>query len=181
MKQILWTTLITIALAGCSSSTEAPSTPNTQGTQGGGDSALAEETATVDSGAAGTASDAASAGKFTATLAIPATFSGETTKLVVAAFSKLPVAGPPDGGILMQVATPKLTAGGTFAIEGDLAGITGNYYVLAVVYMKGGGNFSPKDGIDYDASTAKALSFDGKSGVDGGTLSLAIHHTGDGH
>jgi hypothetical protein len=176
MKRILWSTLITIALAGCSSSTEAPST------QGAGDSALAEDTAAIDSGAAeATVNDTASAAKFTATLAIPATFSGETTKLVVAAFSKLPVAGPPDGGILMQVDTPKLTAGGTFAVEGDVTGISGSYYILAVVYMKGGGNFSPKDGVDYDASTAKALEFDGKSGVDGGTLSLAIHHTGDGH
>jgi hypothetical protein len=175
MKQILWSTLITIALAGCSSSGDATTT------QGGADSALAQDTATVDTGTEAAVSDAVSEAKFTATLAIPAAFSGETTKLVVAAFSKLPVAGPPDGGILMQVATPELTAGGTFAVEGDVTGITGSYYVLAVVYMKGGGSFSPKDGVDYDASTAKALSFDGKSSVDGGTLSLAIHHTGDGH
>jgi hypothetical protein len=176
MKQLLWSTLITIVLAGCSSSTDASTT------QGPGDSALAEDTAAVDSGAKeATGSDAASAAKFTATLAIPATFSGETTKLVVAAFSKLPVAGPPDGGILMQVESPALTAGGTFAVEGDVTGISGDYFVLAVVYMKGGGSFSPKDGVDYDAATAKALAFDGKSAVDGGTMSLAIHHTGDGH
>lgn len=113
-------------------------------------------------------------------LSVPADFKGEATRLIVAAFSKLPVAGPPDGGILYQDNAPKITPGGTLVIAGDATGITGAYYVLAVLYVKGGGSFAPKDGVDYDAATSAPIAFDGKP-VDAGSLSLAVHRAGDGH
>lgn len=182
-KTFLCATLpFVLALAGCGSS-------DSSSTTGPADSAVTNDSAPLDTGSAAdtgspatdSAPETATAPKFTAKLAIPASFSGETSKLVVAAFSKLPVAGPPDGGILAQIDAPKLTAGGTFDLEGDITGIDGKYYVLVVVYMKGGGTFSPKDGVDYDTATSMALEFDGKKSLDAGTLTLALHHMGDGH
>jgi hypothetical protein len=119
--------------------------------------------------------------KLTGTIGVPASFAGKPAKLLVAAFSKLPVAGPPDGGILAQINAPTVGPNATVPLDIDISTMKGSYYVLAVLYVQGGGTFSPKAGVDYDVATSKAIAFDGKTPVDVGTLVLALHQTGDGH
>lgn len=50
-------------------------------------------------------------------------------------------------------------------------GPAGEYFVVVVLYMQGGGVFSPKAGVDYQAGTMAKVKFDGKA-VDLGTLDL---------
>lgn len=151
---------VVVALAGCGSD------------DGGSTTAAA-----TDSGA----DTAKAAAMLTGKLAIPADFKGEPVRVVLAAASALPLTGAPDGGILFEDKAPKITAGGTYEINADTSGLTGKYHVLAIVYVKGGGTFAPKADLDYDAATSAALSFDGKSAVDMGTLTMAVHKSGDGH
>lgn len=149
---------VVVALAGC-----------------GSDDGGSTTAATTDSGTA------KAAATLTGKLAIPADFKGEPVRVVLAAASALPLTGAPDGGILFEDKAPKLTAGGSYEIKADTSGLTGKFHVLAIVYVKGGGTFAPKADLDYDAATSAALSFDGKSAVDMGTLTMAVHKSGDGH
>jgi hypothetical protein len=107
------------------------------------------------------------------TLAVPASFSGSTRQLDVVVTPSLPIAGPPAGVLYQSTSAPVVTAGQPFAVQGDATGITGDYYVVAVLYMQGGGQFSPKAGTDYDAFASQKVHFDG-SAIDLGTMKLAL-------
>jgi hypothetical protein len=113
----------------------------------------------------------------TISISVPATFTGTATQLIVAAFDSFPVAGPP-AGVLYQAPNPTVTAGQTLMVTGDAGALTGDKYVLAVLYMQGGGTLSPKPGVDY-ASAGSKVTFTGKA-VTVGPLVLAKIPGGDG-
>jgi hypothetical protein len=115
-----------------------------------------------DSGAtsdAGTSHDAATSAS-TLSIKIPANFTGTTRQLSVVVEAQLPPAGPP-AGILYQANSPVLVAGQKLDVALDATGISGDYFVLVVLYMQGGGNFSPKSGVDYQVATTAKVHFDG--------------------
>ena len=91
----------------------------------------------------------------------PADLVGTPRQLVVAAFDSLPVAGPP-AALLYQANNPTIAAGQTVTVMGDAAGLSGDKYVLAVLYMQGGGSLSPKPGVDYVSAGTKTT-FTGKA------------------
>ena len=112
---------------------------------------------------------------------IPSDFTGEPSRVLIAAASKLPLAGPPDGGLLLQDNAPQITPGGTYEFKADASALKGKYFVLAILFVKGGGTFAPKAGVDYDVATANPLDFDGTTALDTGPLTLMLHQAGDGH
>ena len=156
---------IVVALAGCSSTTT--------GAPDGG--APAADLAT--SGGSG-GNSAADLGKATSTITIvvPSDFTGTPRQLLVAAFDQFPVTGPP-AGVLYQ-GTPTITAGATLHLAADASGVSGTKYVLAVLYMQGGGQFSPVPGVDY-ASAPATIDFGGQA-MDLGTLTLTLVPAADG-
>ncbi len=111
-------------------------------------------------------------GKATATVTVrvPADFTGTPRQLLVAAFDSFPVTGPP-AGILYQ-GMPALTAGQSLQLSGDATGLGGTEQVLAVLYVQGGGQFSPQPGVDY-TSAPEQVTFTGAA-IDLGTLTLAL-------
>jgi hypothetical protein len=66
-----------------------------------------------------------------------------------------------------------VTAGESLTINASASGLNGAYYVVAVLYMQGGGAFSPSAGIDYEAQTSGQMTFTG-SAIDLGTLALTL-------
>ena len=86
------------------------------------------------------------AGEVCITLQMPQTLAGQPTNLVVSMYKSLPPMGPPD---IMgtEIAAPAVTAGGLLDLK--LEGIveTGPYYVLAMLYMPGGGTWMPVPGM----------------------------------
>ena len=53
----------------------------------------------------------------------------------------------------------------------DDVGQTGEYHLVAVLYVEGGGRFQPKSGVDYMANSKKATLGQGKVEV---TLNLDL-------
>ena len=118
--------------------------------------------------------DAAPAAKATLKVKVPSTYTGNARQLVVVVEPSLPPMGPP-AGILLQENAPTVTAGATLHADGDPAGLSGDYYVLVVLFMQGGGTQAPKSGVDHLATSAAKVHFDGNA-VDLGELDLALAH-----
>ena len=59
------------------------------------------------------------------------------------------------------------------SVDGDPGGLSGDYYVLVVLFMPGGGTQAPKSGIDYVATSSTKIHFDGTS-IDLGQVDLAL-------
>jgi hypothetical protein len=133
------------------------------GTGGNGSSGGTSDMATASGGGGATTT--------TIKIAVPSTYTGQARQILVAAFDNFPVTGPPSGVIYMAD-NPVLTAGQTVTLTGDASKLTGTKYVIAVVYMTGGGTFSPKAGVDYESSDEKIV-FTGQP-IDLGTLTLAL-------
>ena len=178
---------LALSLAACSSSSSP--TPEAAGDGGGGatDATPAKEGGTgagndsggagggsADTGAAQTpeAGTPPSQNAAKLVLVVASSFTGTTRELDVVVVPKLPVAGPP-AGVLYQAEQPVMTAGQSVTIEGDATGITGENYVVVVLYMQGGGSFQPKPGVDYAVASSSKLAFDGGP-IDLGTLDLAL-------
>lgn len=165
-----------IAAAGCSSSN---TTGGSSGTDGGTEHEPDASTP-QDSGAgmpdAGAPVDASStpdaATGSTLAIKVPSTFTGTTRQLVVVTETSLPPMGPPSG-ILYQANAPAVTAGDTLHLTVDTSGASGDDYLLVVLYMQGGGMYSPKAGVDYEAATMAKVHFDGKP-HDLGELDLVL-------
>ena len=153
-----------LCVAACSSST-------TNSNDGG---MTVTDLAVAGTGGNGAADLAKSAA--TVTVDVPADFKGTPRQLLVAAFDSFPVTGPP-AGILYQ-GTPAIAAGATLHLPADTTGLSGSKQLLAVLYVEGGGQFSPTPGIDY-ASAPTAVSFP-SSATDLGTLTLAVVPAVDG-
>jgi hypothetical protein len=153
-----------VVLAACTSST-------TNGVDGGA--------AATDLAAAGTGgSGATDLGKATSTVAVvvPTDFKGTPRQLLVAAFDQFPVTGPPAGIVYQD--TPTITPGATLHLAADIKGLSGSKHLLAVLYMQGGGQFTPTPGVDY-ASAPETVTFSGGV-MDLGPLTLALVPVVDG-
>ena len=163
MRTVALVALSALFFAACSSS----STP----------SGAAADLATAPGTGGGGPSDAAAA-KVPATVVVhvPSDFKGTPRQLLIAAFDKFPVAGPPVG-VLYQ-GSPTLVAGQSIQLTADASGLNGTDFVLAVLYVQGGGQLAPMPGVDYASGPAK-VTFDGKP-VDVGTLTLAVVPSVDG-
>src|SRR5262249_9075027 len=146
---------VLLALTGCSSSTSP-----------GGDGGAPADLAAGGSGGNG-AADLAKASS-TVTVQVPSDFHGTPRQLLVAALDQFPVTGPP-AGVLYQ-GTPTVTPGATLHLGADAGGLSGAKSVLAVLYMQGGGQFTPTPGVDY-ASAPEMITYSGAA-MDLGTLTL---------
>ncbi len=167
------------AVAACSSSSSTGGGANdTDGGSGAHDASSTSDSASnAPDGAAqsdaSTAADAAPSGS-TLTIKIPSTFAGQTRQLSIVTEGALPPMGPP-AGVLYQENSPTVTAGEMLHLTLDTSGASGDYYLLVVLYMQGGGMFTPKAGVDYQAASTTKLHFDGKK-HDLGELDLALTH-----
>ena len=95
-------------------------------------------------------------------ITLPAEFSGSTRSLAIVLYGTIPPAGPPDG-IIAEIDTPLLTAGDSYPVRVLPALFNGDYYVWVNLYMEGGGEWLPVNGIDYTGSTSDPISFDGSA------------------
>ena len=93
-------------------------------------------------------------------ISIPSDFGGTTRSMAIVLYSSVPPAGPPDG-IIAEVTAPELAAGGTYPVRVLPALFNGDYYIWVNLYMEGGGEWAPVNGIDYAGYTATPITFDG--------------------
>ena len=106
-------------------------------------------------------------------LTIPDNYTGTARSLAVVLYSSIPPAGPPDG-IIVEIENPDLTPGGTFPVRILPALFNGEYYVWVNLYMEGGGEWAPVNGVDYIGATNAPIAFDGTPvSFDDISLSLA--------
>jgi hypothetical protein len=111
-----------------------------------------------------------------ATLSLPDTFTGEITQLLVTLANEIPVTGAPVA-VLAQISNEDNDADGVGDVDQILSpshdlvlgledvGLVGDYHVVAVLYMEGGGQFQPVPGIDYIANSPKITLGQGKKDV----------------
>ena len=93
-------------------------------------------------------------------LIIPSDITGTTRSLAIVLYSSIPPAGPPEG-IVEEVSNPELSPGGRYPVRVLPALFNGDYYVWVNLYMEGGGEWAPVDGVDYLGYTAEPVNFDG--------------------
>ena len=108
----------------------------------------------------------------TLTLDVPASYSGAPRELAVIGVKQVPVGGPPDA-IFLADNQPMPVAGQAMALTLDTSAATGDLYVVAVLYQQGGGQFTPKSGVDYVAQSAHTFHFTGAP-MSLGTLTLTL-------
>jgi hypothetical protein len=106
------------------------------------------------------------------TLQVPASYSGAPRELAIIGVKKLPVGGPPDAVFLVDD-KPAPAAGQAMALTLDTSAAMGDLYVVAVLYQQGGGQFTPKSGVDYVAQSAQTFHFTGAP-IALGTLTLTL-------
>ena len=175
MRVVTAMLMATMAMACSSSSGDGGSTPVDAGVSANDAGAASSDAGgNVADGStdASTNRDAAPAAKASLALRVPSTYTGTARQIVMVVEPTLPPMGPP-AAILLQENAPTVTAGATLSVAGDPSGVTGDYYVLVVLFMQGGGTQAPKSGVDYVATSAAKVHFDGTS-VDLGTLDLAL-------
>ena len=93
-------------------------------------------------------------------LVIPSDFTGTTRSLAIVLYENIPPAGPPDG-IVVEIGTPDMSAGDRFPVRVLPAIFNGDYYVWVNLFMEGGGEWAPVNGVDYVGYTADPVNFDG--------------------
>ncbi len=94
-------------------------------------------------------------------LAVPAGFTGTTRRLLVVLSRTMPLAGPP-AGILLSEDAPVLSAGGVRTLQLDTSATQGGpFYIVAVLFMQGGGQQAPMAGVDYAGYSTRTFTFAG--------------------
>jgi hypothetical protein len=111
-----------------------------------------------------------------ATISLPDDFDKEITRLIVLLAREVPLKGIPKS-ILATIENVDKDGDGELDVDQNLdvsrdmvlslpdAGETGDYHVVAVLYVEGGGKFQPKSGVDYMASSDKVILGEGKLDV----------------
>ncbi len=105
-------------------------------------------------------------------LQVPAGYSGSARQLAVVGVKHLPVGGPPDAVFLLDN-MPMPHGGQPMTLALDTSTASGQLYVVAVLYQQGGGQYSPKSGVDYVAQSASTFDFTGAA-MNLGTMDLVI-------
>lgn len=105
-------------------------------------------------------------------LQVPSSYSGTPRQLAVVGVQHVPPAGPPDAVFLLD-SMPMPHGGQPMTLSLDTSSAMGALYVVAVLYQQGGGQYSPKSGVDYVAQSASTFNFTGDA-MDLGTLDLVI-------
>jgi hypothetical protein len=88
------------------------------------------------------------AGDLCLDIIMPVDFPGGAARLAVTMYQSLPPAGPPNA-LGTEIANPALVANTPFPVEISGVELSGPYYLYVVVYMPGGGEWTPSAGIDY--------------------------------
>ncbi len=111
-----------------------------------------------------------------AEISLPDGYAGTPTKLLLTLAANLPVVGPPDA-VLAEISNGDSDGDGIGDVERILnpsrdlilaiedAGLSGDYHVVAVLYMEGGGAFQPVPGVDYMAASGKITLGQGQATV----------------
>jgi hypothetical protein len=166
---------ISLLLAACSSSSPSPGGPDSVDAAASG----AGSSTDSDSGSGGPASASSSGGATapaghdaTIVLLIPPDYIGTLAKLDLAYNRTAAFLGPPTG-TLYEGTPGGIAAGQPLTVVGDATGVSGSYFVVAILYMKGGGVFVPSPGVDYVGETASPVAFDGNA-ISLGTLPVII-------
>jgi|GEM_PF-1429934 len=106
------------------------------------------------------------AGSLVATISVPDNFTGQVTRLVVTLANEIPVTGIP-AAVLAQIENTDNDGDGVGDVDQILnasrdlvlpiedVGVAGDFYVVAALYMVGGGQFQPVPGVDYLANSAQ--------------------------
>lgn len=102
----------------------------------------------------------------------PTEFDGVTRSLAVALYESIPPAGPPVY-TLAEIDAPSLAAGETYEVAIHPVTAVGEYYVWFNMYMEGGGEWVPVNGVDYTGNTTTKITFDG-SPISFETVTLEI-------
>ena len=107
-------------------------------------------------------------------LGIPEDHTGTPRNLFVGLVDSLPPAGPPNI-YLFEEDDPDINAGESMflALNEDVPD-TGEYYVYSVLYDINGGEWVPKLGVDYVATSESSYSFNGQ-GIDIGSIQFALY------
>ena len=111
------------------------------------------------------------------TISLPEDFNGNTNRLLVTLAQSLPVMGPP-AAVLADISNGDIDGDGIGDVDNILsaskdltlaipdAGLSGEYHVVVVLYMEGGGTFQPSSGIDYMGASPKVTLGQGQVSVD---------------
>ena len=91
---------------------------------------------------------------------IPADLVGTPRSIAVVLYESIPPAGPPDG-IVLDLEAGDLTAGQTYAVREMPIILSGEFYVWVNLYMEGGGEWAPVNGVDYLGYTDTPVTLDG--------------------
>ena len=95
-----------------------------------------------------------------ASLAVPSGYDGTARELFIGFYSDDNFNRPPDSQ-LNPVADPTVAPGEVYEFSRDGIEVSGDYYMMFVLYDIDGGNFIPEAGIDCVAETARSYTFDG--------------------
>lgn len=161
--------------AGSTPAADAGSTPSSDA----GTTPTSDAGTTTDAGAAPTGDAGSQKPQWTLRLTVPRDYTGTPRQLSVVLVNSLPVTTIP-AAFLYTKDNPTVAAGQELTLSGDVPTNRGSFKVLAVLYMQGGGFFTPTAGKDYDTASANFVQITGQS-VDFGTLPLAFHTATDGH
>lgn len=111
------------------------------------------------------------------TLSVPDDFDGQISNLQVVLASQLPLTGMPDA-ILATIENSDSDGDGERDVDQILnssrnlvlaledVGVSGDYHVMAILYMEGGGQFQPVPGVDFMASSETLTLGQGKADED---------------
>jgi len=91
---------------------------------------------------------------------IPRSINGQARSLAMVLYSTVPPAGPPDG-IVAEIDGPDIVGGYRFPIRELPVLFTGEYYLWVNLYMEGGGEWVPVNGVDYTGFTTEPIVLDG--------------------
>ena len=87
---------------------------------------------------------------------VPSPLDGEVRRMVIALYRNIPPAGPPFATIL-EDDTPDAPEGGRYKVRIRPVLEEGEFFIWANLYMEGGGDFIPKNGVDFAGNTEKTL------------------------
>ncbi len=93
---------------------------------------------------------------------VPQNLQGAPRALVVALYPSLPPMGPPSA-IVAEIDAPSLEAGEQYPVRIHPLLETGEFFIQVSLYMEGGGQWTPINGVDYTGASSNSVVLDGQS------------------